>query len=117
MHVLPTLILGDTGTTFSVGVPQDTAALDTLNFTSTGFVSNTTLVATVEGYRSATKTKVRVPNGTVIGSATVVDGKVTAITVYPPKGAPKGSGTLVLTAPDSGTVIKFKVYFKEMPKA
>ncbi len=117
VHVLPTLILGDTGTTFSVGVPQDTAALDTLNFTSTGFVANTTLVATVEGYKSATKSKAKVPNGTVIGSASVVDGKVTAITVYPPKGAPKGSGTLVLTAPDSGTVIKFTVYFKELPKA
>lgn len=117
VHELPTLILADTGTTFAVGVPQDTAALDTLNFTSTGFVANTKLVATVEGYQSATKSKVKIKNGTVLGSASVVDGQVAAITVYPPKGAPKGWGTLVLTAPDSGTVIKVKVYFKEMPKA
>lgn len=116
VHPTPTLILGDVGTTFSVGVPQtDGIALDTLDLHSNGVV-NTTLIATLVDYKPAVKAKVKVKDGVVIGTATVVDGKVTAITVKPPKGAPKGTGTLVLTAPDSGTVIKLKVSIKQPPK-
>lgn len=108
----PTLLKGDTTyTVHNIAVPQDAVALDTLDFKSAGVSTtvntpgpaNTTLTAQLYGFSG--KGKAKVVDGTVIGSATVVDGKVAALNLLLPGGVPAGTAYLKLVAAPSGTTV------------
>ena len=89
----PTTLTTGQAITLAVGVPAGLQK-DTLNVLSLGAPANTSLVATI--------------NGVTVGTATVSAGQAT-ITITVPAGTATGAATLLLTAPDTGTVVTIPV--------
>lgn len=106
VHKLPTTLKLKKAVTFSVGVPQDSLALDTLDFKSNG-VANDNLIAWLE-------VKQRTWWG--MGIAPVGYGDVnqgqTSLRVRIPGWVKPQKATLVVKAYDSGTVIRIPVTIK-----
>jgi len=90
----PSTLTAGQATTFTVGAPQGTAQLDTLDLRSTGAPANTQLVATI--------------NGVQVGAAAVSNGQAN-LSVTVPAGTAKGAAVLVLKAAPSGTTVSIPV--------
>lgn len=98
VHTTPTTLTVGQATSLTVGVPASGALVtDTLNERSTGAPANTSLVAKI--------------GDATVGTATVSNGGAT-ISVTVPSGTATGATNLVLTAPDSGTVVTIPVTIK-----
>lgn len=111
VHTLPTVIRPGVPVTFTVGAPQGTTPLakDTLDMVSTGAVANTSLVATLSGFRGSSGATAGV------GTATVTSGIGTITVTLDTHGAQPGPAVLTITAPDSGTVITIPVTIVKNP--
>lgn len=101
VHPLPTTLKRGTTVRFEVGVPQDTLALDTLDFKTNG-LANDNLIAFVRAKKRAGSAQV------AVGAGDVRDGQTT-VSVRIPKRVQPGTATLVLRVYDSRTVVRIPV--------
>ena len=97
VHTLPTTLKRNKKVSFTVGVPQDSVALDTLDFKSNAITNDTVLAF----LRVGNKRK-------AVGFGDVVDGQAT-VSFRVPRKAALGTQRLVLKAYDSRTVVTIAV--------
>lgn len=97
VHTLPATLKRNKKVSFTVGVPQDSVALDTLDFKSNAITNDTVLAFLKVGDKRK-----------AVGFGDVVDGKATVRFTVPKKAA-LGTQRLVLKAYDSRTMITLAV--------
>ncbi len=107
VHSTPTTLKLKKKTTFSVGVPQDAVALDTLDFKSYG-IANDNVIAWLE-VNQRTWWGMGI---TPVGYGDVAGGQA-SVTVKVPGWVKPQKATLVLKAYDSGTTVRIQVTIKK----